>query len=153
MRYYGQAYEINVPLSNGPVNKSKVDALLKNFHELHRQFYAHNHPNKIVEFVSGRLVATGLMSVPKLQDVKISKTSNKSVPFKHDTCEIYFEEENSFVETPIYLREDLSPGTKLDGPLIIVQTDTTVLVHPAQSLRVDRYANLIISTGATSYES
>ena len=37
-------------------------AVIARFHDMHMQLYAHNHPEKPLEFVSGRIAAIGAMA-------------------------------------------------------------------------------------------
>jgi N-methylhydantoinase A len=47
-------------------------------------------------------------------------------------------------ETSIYERLSLPIGTVIDGPAILEQPDTTVLIEPGLQGRVDRFGNTII---------
>ena len=47
-------------------------------------------------------------------------------------------------ETPIYRRNQLLPGTKLEGPAIIEQLDTTIVVEPGDHVEADGLGNLIL---------
>ena len=47
--------------------------------------------------------------------------------------------------TPIYERSSLKAGQKIDGPAIVEQMDTTVLIFPGDTCDVDEWGNLIIS--------
>jgi N-methylhydantoinase A len=58
---------------------------------------------------------------------------------------VYFD--GSYHDTPIYDRRDLAPGNEIDGPAIVVEDDSTVVVQPAYTATVDRYANLEITGG------
>jgi N-methylhydantoinase A len=51
----------------------------------------------------------------------------------------------TWIETQVYRRADLHPGAELDGPLIVEQADTTVVVEPGMSARVDPAANLVVT--------
>jgi N-methylhydantoinase A len=51
--------------------------------------------------------------------------------------------------TPLYGRDDLSPGTELAGPVIVEQADSTTVVPPNWSLRVDAYGNLTLAASPT----
>ena len=51
----------------------------------------------------------------------------------------------SVVPTPVYRREDLAIGVQFRGPAIVEQMDTTVVLDPATSARVDRLGNLVLS--------
>ena len=52
--------------------------------------------------------------------------------------------EAGWAETPVYRREQLPPGATLRGPAIVEQLDSTTVVWPAQTARVDAYGNLIL---------
>jgi len=41
-------------------------------------------------------------------------------------------------------REDLAPCSELRGPVVVESFDSTVLVPPKFSLRVDNYLDLVI---------
>ena len=47
--------------------------------------------------------------------------------------------------TPIYERSSLKAGQKIEGPAIVEQMDTTVLIFPGDTCDVDEWGNLIIS--------
>ena len=47
-------------------------------------------------------------------------------------------------ETAIYDRDALTPGPRLDGPAIVVQTDTTIVVEPGYRGAIDSFGNLVI---------
>lgn len=143
LRYAGQAYEVNVPVPDGRLDRTAVEAIRERFHALHKQLYAHNHPDKMVEFVSARLTAVGLTSAPSLGASAASAQCAAPKERQH----VYFEEARAFVETPVYDRTALGPGSRLSGPAIVEQIDTTIVVHPGQSASVDKFGNLLIKTG------
>lgn len=47
-------------------------------------------------------------------------------------------------DTAIYARSDLLPGTKFDGPAIVEQDDTTTVIEPGMTARVDAFGNLLV---------
>ena len=53
-----------------------------------------------------------------------------------------------FVETPIYDRAALSPSNEIAGPAIIDQLDTTTVVPPGMTARVDCHLTLILERNA-----
>src|SRR5690606_31462696 len=53
-----------------------------------------------------------------------------------------------FVDTPIYERSRLPPGTTLHGPAIVEQNDTTVVIEPDIVACVDDDLNLILRVDA-----
>jgi N-methylhydantoinase A len=151
VRYVGQAYEINVPVPDGEIDQATISSVFDRFHALHNQFYAHCHPNKKIEFVSGRLTAMGSMSVPPMAKFKSADAKGAGAPVKEGSHSIYFEEAGDYVDTPVYFRETLSPGSTLAGPAVVIQLDTTIIVHPGQTVTVDDHTNLLIATGERAY--
>lgn len=147
LHYVGQAYEINVTLPEGEIDEALIKVIFDKFHAQHNQLYAHCHPHKTIEFVSGRLTATGSMSAPPLRKFKAADGASSATLKTEGTHPIYFEEVGKYVDTPIYARETLFPGVEVDGPAVVVQLDTTIIIHPGQSATVDDHANLLIATG------
>ena len=62
----------------------------------------------------------------------------------------YFDEYQKFVDTPLYERTLLIPGQKLEGPAIVEQADTTIVIYPHQAAEVDKWGNLILRMGLPS---
>ena len=48
-------------------------------------------------------------------------------------------------ETPVYKREFFRPRFRLQGPAIIEQLDTTIVIEPYNLVEVDASGNLLIS--------
>ena len=142
IRYSGQAYEVPVPVPDGTLDESAVEAVTRSFHDLHRQLYAHDNPGRPIEFVSGRVAAIGLMDAPGLPEME---TRTEGVATEHRR--VYFDETQDWVDTAIYDRGALGPGHAFTGPAVVEQMDTTTVVHPGQRATVDTWGNLMISTG------
>lgn len=147
VRYVGQAYEVNVTLPDGPITDESIRRMADAFHSAHQQLYAHHHPDKPLEFVSGRLTAVGSMSAPPMR----RHEPNGAEVEPKGTHRIYFEESGSYVDTPVYDRGVLGPGAALQGPAVVVQLDTTTIIHPGQTVSVDDHANLLITTGGAGH--
>jgi N-methylhydantoinase A len=145
LRYAGQAYEVNIEVPDGALDAAAVDSIRQRFHAMHKQLYAHNHPDKAVEFVSGRLTAIGGTSAPSIEPREA--TGGTARP--RERHRVWFEESGDYVDTPVYERAVLAPGCTIAGPAIVEQSDTTTIIHPGQRVDVDRYGNLLVHTGAS----
>jgi len=143
MRYHGQAYEVNVPIPDGPLDDGAVSEMIARFHDLHMQLYAHNHPDKIVEFVSARIAAIGQMGAPPVR----SRANGKQKAEAREHRPVYFEETGGFADVGVYERSDLGPGCAFAGPAIVEQIDSTIVIHPEQRVSVDPFGNLLIAVG------
>ena len=66
----------------------------------------------------------------------------------NQTRRVWFGE--GWIDTPILSRRYFSPGTAMDGPAIIEQLDTTVVIEPGDHVVADALGNLMINVaGAT----
>jgi N-methylhydantoinase A/oxoprolinase/acetone carboxylase beta subunit len=59
----------------------------------------------------------------------------------------YFPDAGGFVDTPTYERAQLTPGMGLDGPALIEERESTTVVLPGMTARVDEHANLRLAFG------
>jgi N-methylhydantoinase A len=57
--------------------------------------------------------------------------------------QVYFEGAG-WVPCPVYWREGLPAGVRLEGPAIVEEHGSTTLVEPAQQLHVDDHGLLVI---------
>ena len=58
---------------------------------------------------------------------------------------VYFKERGGFVDCPVYDRVQLASKTRIDGPAILDQMDTTTLVLPDQRAELDEGGCLILT--------
>ncbi|HCX50778.1 MAG TPA: hydantoin utilization protein A [Bacillus sp. (in: Bacteria)] len=144
MRFKGQNYEIPIPAEWDELTQFGFTSLHERFIRQHEKIYGYAKKDGILEFVNYRLTAVG--ELEKATFKKDEKTLSSPKP--REIRQVYFSEvENpGYYETQIFARNDLAPGNKIQGPLIVEQMDTTILVLPKQSMKVDEYGNLIIDT-------
>jgi N-methylhydantoinase A len=147
MRYIGQNFELPVTLdrANGSGRPAlpTPDELRARFFAAHTQQYGFHNPDDPVEVVNLRLTATGALrhaaAAPKpASDGPPEPVTRRPVTFEPDAS----------VETPIYDRNTLNPGSEIKGPAIIEQLDATTLVHPGDTARVDDALNILITVAA-----
>ncbi len=120
-----------------------VEEMRENFEKLHRQRYGFVVDKAlIVEAVEVELVCK--QNVPK--ESVISLISNKNiVPVA--TVRTYMA--NTWRDTPVYQREDLQPGTSIDGAAIVVDATGTNVIEPGWRVEVSDRNYLILSKQET----
>lgn len=141
LRYEGQAYELTIPEPSQRLSKKSIATMVKEFHRRHEQQYGYATISAPVMIVNLRVVATGAM--PPLKSAEIQR-QGASKPTPHTTREVYFEETNRFMQTPIYNRAVLGLGAEIRGPAIIEQLDSTTVVHPRSQATVRVGGNLVL---------
>ena len=57
--------------------------------------------------------------------------------------ELFFSMDRS-VTAPVYARADMSPGSTIDGPALVVQLDATTVIPPRWRASVDQFGNLVL---------
>ena len=141
-RYLGQSYELTIPAER-PFTEAGVERLEASFHERHRLIYGYMERSEPVEIVNIRLTAIGLMEKPKPRRRRLEEAEPPRESLKGFRM-VYFEDPDEYVRCPIYQRERLKPGNRVDGPLVVEQYDSTTVIYPGWSLLVDCYGNLKI---------
>ena len=53
------------------------------------------------------------------------------------------------ISIPLYKYDHLVPGNKIEGPALIISSDTTILIYPNDIVNVDKYQNLLIDIRLT----
>src|SRR3954451_12272078 len=145
VRYYGQTSYMNMVIDEVPGDRAAIDAIVDRYGaDYEREFgYQFDRNLATIEFVNARAAAIG---VTDRAEVEVGLAANGDAS-PRETRPVYFEESGSYVDTPIYLRSSLGTDTRLEGPAIIEQDDTTVLVPPGTSLEVDQHLNIVIDVG------
>ncbi|MFQ5922266.1 MAG: hydantoinase/oxoprolinase family protein [Anaerolineales bacterium] len=147
MRYEGQEHSVRVPVpSNEDLQRNGLNALQDQFDLLHEQAYAHASPGTPTELVNLRLSAVVESKKPLVSEIE-EGSGDGSVALKTDR-KVYFRESGGESTCPIYDREKLGAGDSFEGPAIIEEWNSTVVVYPDHSLEVDAYGDLFISQEA-----
>lgn len=136
LRYLGQSYEIEVPLSTDPVAA---------FHLRHRTRYGHANETAPVEIVSLRMSAIGLTEKPELPDH--AELPGRSAPLPEPLAMAPVHLGRRREHLPVFDRATLQPGAALTRPAIITEYGSTTLLPPSWRLEVDRWSNLLLTTG------
>ena len=130
MRYAGQSFEIDVPLSR------RFEA---KFHDAHRERYGYADSSRAIEVVSLRLRAAGVTQKPRIN--RQGRGRPDRVATSH-SARVYLNERA--VRVPVYARDELNAGTRLAGPAIITEYSSTTLVPRRYRVEVDPWMNLVI---------
>jgi N-methylhydantoinase A len=143
LRYFGQAYEVRVPVPDGPVDRSLLDAVAGSFHAAHRSLYGYDFagdPSQQVEWVNLRVSGIGPIQRPEIGRRAAGPEGGPTG--RRPVC---FDAEQGYVDTDLYWRPDLAPGQRVAGPAVVEEYGATVPVHPGFAVEVDPYGNLMIS--------
>jgi len=150
LRYFGQAYEVRVPIAAGPVGPALAEAAAVDFHVAHRALYGYDFradPRQQVEWVNLRVTGVGPIKRPRLAALPTRDgTAGDGNPDGAVTGHrpVMFGRATGPVDTAIYWRPMLAAEDEVTGPAIIEEYGATIPVHPGFAARVDRFGNLLV---------
>jgi N-methylhydantoinase A len=145
VRYQGQGYELEVPVAAGDVAAAQLADVVEQFHQAHQKQYGYANRENAIQLVNLRVTALARVPQPQQDAAPLEGEPNPKRAQK-GTREVWFNA--SFVPTAIYDRTSLRPGDTLAGPAIVEQLDSTTVVWPGVSARVDAWRNLIVDVTA-----
>lgn len=135
-RYAGQAHELTVALPDRGAVGGDVDlaALAEAFAMEHERTYGHRAESEAVECVTIRVIAR--IAARQQGWLDRMAPSGGGAAGRRATRPAYFGERYGLLDTPVIGRGELAEGLR-DGPLIIEEYDSTVVVPPGWRARVD----------------
>lgn len=137
MRYKGQWRSLAIPVSE---KLQSLNEVVEAFHQEHEREFAFSDRQQLIEIFGLRVTAIG--TVPKPEFPKYGPSGNLEDAVK-EVREVYFD--GKFIPTKVYHREKIPVFSEIQGPAIIDQLDTTTVIPPDFTAKVDVYKNLIIS--------
>jgi len=149
MAYLGQTHTVSVPLpvvaTGGKVTPPSEDDIATAFDSAYRATYGRLLQNGTRRVINLRSAVTGRRPRFDLSTLA-PKGGSVDAAFK-GTRPVHFGD--SWHETRLYSRLDLPVGAEIEGPAILEQPDTTVLIEPGLVGKVDAYGNTLIERAET----
>jgi N-methylhydantoinase A len=146
LRYYGQAFEVRVPVPDGPLDARLAGAVAAAFHEAHHDRYGYDFrgdPRQQVEWVNLRVTGIGPIRRPVLRELAAAAGGpGRAVTGSRPVC---FQRAAGYQQATVYWRPRLAAGDVVAGPAVIEEYGATVPVHPGFAARADQSGNLLVS--------
>ncbi len=140
VRYVGEGHEVPVEIPPGVAGADAVAAMWSSFHRVHADAFGFDYEGRQdVEVVNLRVQVIGQVERPAAHELPESGGPASPVAERP----VYWRN-TGWVACPVYRREALSPGNRLDGPLIVEEYGSTVVVPAAWRIACDRYGNLVM---------
>jgi len=133
MRYAGQGHNVSVSLPWRKIGASLCAALMKEFESRYRQLYGHLVPNAAPQVITWRLTGRSVVRSHRFTwgDARVSPK-----PVMRGKREIYLSKRGRYGAVPVYERYSLKPGTRLAGPLVLEERESTLVVPVVADVRV-----------------
>ena len=139
MRYLGQNYELELPLTVARFDAANIDRLWKLFHDTHQTRFGFSTPGEVIEIVNYTVTAVARTAKPELTilpagDGKPEPREIRSVWFIGGPCDV-----------PVYDRNDLMAGQKLKGPALIEETASVTVLEAGYRLTMHEHGHMLIA--------
>lgn len=146
MRIYGQIHEVTIQVPAGEIGAQTIPTFTETFAEEYRRLYSRFNPDSVLEAVNWKLTARGPSRPVELHQPSPPEFGVEAA-FRRRRPAFFGEagEAGDYIDTPVYDRYLLAPGSELTGPAIVEERETTVVIPPGGHARVDEYWNLILA--------
>jgi N-methylhydantoinase A len=139
-RYQNQEFAVEVPVAPGPFGPDEMQAMIANFHVIYEREYSYR-LNAQVDIIGLHLIASA--DIGKLEIVPLPVTGASIESAVKGRRNVDYATEGIHQAT-IYDGKKLEPGLQFQGPAIIEDPGTTVVVHPRNRVHIDTYGNVHI---------
>ncbi|MBL4690389.1 MAG: hydantoinase B/oxoprolinase family protein, partial [Rhodospirillales bacterium] len=133
LRYAGTDTALSVPYG-------APEAMMEAFEDTHKQRFGFAAPERgyVVEAVSVEAIG----SSPTANDPEV-QADDAGEPGPRDTVRMYTDGE--WHATPVFDRDGLAPGNRIDGPAIIFEDNATTIVEPGWQAETTKLGHLVLS--------
>jgi N-methylhydantoinase A len=135
MSFSKQRYTLRIPLGDVETNWT-AKCLIQAFLDQHATTYGGRHPSRDIKLINLRTVATGKRSLQMGSALPASTghaLAKRTITFDGMT-----------VMVDVLSRDTLTVGQTLEGPLVIEQTDTTIILPPGTTSVVQNDSSLLV---------
>lgn len=140
MRYEGQGHEIEIPLPPGPVPHNFDIWLHAEFDRIYEENFGRTVPNVDLEVMNwGFVAATPVEEAPRIPSPRGTRK-----PQPDGVRKIYWGQSRRKLEVAFFERAHLKRGHHINGPALIVETQTTTLVGPEFDAVIDAIGNIVM---------
>ncbi len=141
IRYVGQLHSVTVSLDE--ISEQGVESAVASFHDEHLRQYRYSHPSSPVETSALRVSARGQRTKPDLAAFTHDAGSQREALPPRER-RVHFDGPG-WVTVPVLDRTGLAAGDAFDGPCIVEELDSTIVLPPGTSATVDSVGNIIIT--------
>ncbi len=143
-RYQFQDRELTIPLPHPRIESiGDVRRVVEAFHDMHDKTLGSCEEGGLVEFVMWTVRAVGRRGMtPGAVRENASCSASEALRGQR---KVFFDELGRKVTTPIYDGALLAGGSMLDGPAVIEEPTTSIVVFPGHAVRVSELGNYLMT--------
>ena len=150
MRHKGQINEVEVEISGSSLAEADLPKLRDAFVGQYERQYGQGAslPGARLEIVTFRCRAAADTAKPRLTRADKMTATIDGAALRPARL-VFWTEYSETIDTQVFNGEKLVPGNGVSGPAIVETADTTVVLHPEQTLAVDAFGNFELTLAAS----
>ena len=140
MRYLGQGHEVEIELPDGAVTEATAGVLRSRYGRRYAELYGREMATGEIEILTWTVTATTpRRAVAPIQPIVRANTAEPA-----GRRPVFDPGSGASRDTPIYLRDALRPGDWLNGPALVVESQTTTVVPVSFRATVNGAGQLVL---------
>ncbi len=143
LRFTGQSYALDVPVSAVPVDAGAMRRVTEAFLQRYRERYHQANTGVPVELDHLRVAVRGPTPNVTLQPIEAGPGSAAGA--QRGRRRVFLPERSGYQDVPVYNRYRLGAGAVLTGPAIVEENESTVVLGEGAAGRIDAYGNLVVT--------
>jgi N-methylhydantoinase A len=142
MRYIGQGHEVVVKLPGGELGPENAGEISDRYRDEYRRLYGREGPDVPLETITWRVeVSAPRPEIPQEEEEGEPRSLHEALKGER---EIYLPENDGFAPVSVYDRYKLDPGATFEGPAVVEERESTVVIGPESGAEIDNARNLIV---------
>ncbi|MFW6075489.1 MAG: hydantoinase/oxoprolinase family protein [Chloroflexota bacterium] len=146
MRLEGQYHEIEITLPDGDLSEASIPEITDAFSSAYKARYGRMLKGLPIEVLHWRVTARGPESSIDLREHEPDAASSDAAVKAQRPV---FYPGDGYIDTAVYDREKLAAGMTVPGPAIIEERESTIVIGPSETARVDPWLAIIVDLQAS----
>jgi len=141
MRYVGQIHECTVNIDFFEITEETLQNIKEAFHNRHEELYTYSEKDSPVELVNIESTIYGRIDRPNYSELENKGQINDALKISRN---LIFSEKGNALKTPVYDGNKLSPGNLIEGPAVVEEDTTTLVIENGWFLELHKSGTYII---------
>jgi len=146
MRYVGQIHECTVNIDFFEITNETLKNIKEAFHNRHKELYTYSEIESSVELVNIESTIYGKIDRPTYLELENKGQITDALKTSRN---LIFSETGNLIKTPVYDGNKLSPGHQINGPAVVEEDTTTLVIEPEWFLELHKSGTYIIKKKKT----
>ena len=146
MRYVGQIHECTLNIDFFEITNETLENIKEAFHNRHKELYTYSETESPVELVNIESTIYGKIDRPTYLELENKGQINDALKTSRN---LIFSETGNLIKTPVYDGNKLSPGHQINGPAVVEEDTTTLVIEPEWFLELHKSGTYIIKKKKT----